>query len=127
MINRMVRVLTGLLLSMMIIHLVRRLPFWDSRGIYNVDAWVESFALGICVALLTMSVGSIAHLRIRRFLDLTRIEESIDPASELPWEFAQSQPSVQAHSKSPQPTFQPRIFVNVDVLPAFEMHEENVR
>ena len=127
MINRMVRVLTGLLLSMMIIHLVRRLPFWDSRGIYNADAWVESFALGICMALLTMSVGSIAHLRIRRFLDLTRIEESIDPASELPWEFAQSQPSVQAHSKSPQTTIKPRIFVNVDVLPAFEMHEENVR
>ena len=123
MINRMVRVLTGLLLSMMIIHLVRRLPFWDSRGIYTADAWAESFALGICMALLTMSVGSIAHLRIRRFLDLTRIEERIDPASE----FAQSQPSVQAHSKSPQPTFQPRIFVNVDVLPAFEMHEENVR
>ena len=127
MIKRMVRVLTGLLIFSMIIHLIRRLPIWDSRGIYTADAWAESLALGICVALLTMLVDSIARLRIRRFLDLTRIEESIDQGSELPWGFAQSQLSAQAHSKSQQPTVQPRIFVNVDVLPAFEMHKENVR
>lgn len=127
MINRMIRVLVGLPILGLFLHFGSNILVWHSQGIYTVKSGLESLALGICTALLGMIIGSVFRMRIRRILELTRIEEEIDQASEISWRSAQHQQYEQVNSQSQQLTFQQRTFVTVDVLPALEILEETIR
>jgi hypothetical protein len=127
MINRMIRPLIGLSISGLILHFGSHILVWHSQSIYTVKTGLESLALGICMALLGMLIGSVFRMRIRRILEFTRIEDEIDQTSKISWRSAQRKQYKQVNSQSQQPPFQQRTFITVDVLPALEVLEENSR
>jgi len=75
MIRQLSRALSGLALSVLVIYFTLRIFAGHHGGVHTFQARFEALVLGISMAMLAALVSSIVHLKLKRKLETTRIEE----------------------------------------------------
>jgi len=127
MIRQMSRALSGLALSILVIYLTLRILVWQHGVIPTFQARVEALVLGVSIAMLAALVSSIVHLKLKRKLGTTRIEEWVIGFASFVSEVDEYIGDVLAPTYTQQSDVPKREYVCVEILPALEPLEEIVR
>ena len=77
MIRQLIRGIKGLALSVLVIYLTSRILVLHHGEVPTFQARVEALTLGISMAMLATWMSSIIHLKLKRKLETTRIEERL--------------------------------------------------
>lgn len=127
MIRQISRALSGLALSVLVIYLTLRILVWHHGEIPIFQARVEALVLGVSMAMLTTLVSSIVHLKLKRKLETTRIEERVIGFTSFGSEVDEYIGDVLAPTYTQQSDVPKREYVCVEILSALEPLEEIVR
>lgn len=127
MIRQMSRALSGLALSVLVIYLTLRILVWQHGEIPTFHARVEALVLGVSIAMLAALVSSIVHLKLKRKLKTTRIEEWVIGFASFGSEVDEYIGDVLAPTYTQQSDVPKREYVCVEILPALEPLGEIVR
>ena len=127
MIRQISRALSGLALSVLAIYLTLRILVWHHGEISTFQARVEALVLGVSMAMLATLVSSIVHLKLKRKLETTRIEEWVIGFTSFGSEVDEYIGEALAPTYNQQSDVPEREYICIENLPALEPLEEIVR
>ena len=127
MIRQLTRAISGLALSILVIYLTLRILVWQHGKVPTFQTRVEALVLGVSMAMHAASVSSIVHLKLKRKLKATRIEERVIGFTSFGSEVEGYIREGLAPAYTQQSDVPEREYVCVENLPALEPFEEIVR
>lgn len=127
MIRQLYRALSGLALSILVIFLTLRFLVWHHGEIPAFQTRVEALILGVSMAMLAALVSSMIHLKLKRKLEATRIEEWVIGFNSFESEVDEYISEVWVPTFTQQSEVPEREYDYVENLPALELLEEIIR
>lgn len=127
MIRQLIHAIKGLALSVLVIYLTSRILVLHHGEVPTFQARVEALTLGISMAMLATWMSSIIHLKLKRKLETTRIEERLIGTTSFESEVDEYVGETLAPTSTQQSDVPEREYVCVGQLPTLEPLEEIVR